>query len=153
MSKAQRRILKSAEEFIGTREKESERIKKAIGQRFFCANLDEQHAVIAPRFVRGKGTQPPVAEELYGKAYTVGQLTELVADRLFTRERLEAALSPGYVTHEDLREHLEDFFEDIEQTKAAWLEDEHKKIGADWDDVNRFERSRRQKALEEEWRT
>jgi hypothetical protein len=94
-----------------------------------------------------------VAEELYGKAYTVGQLTELVADRLFTRERLEAALSPGYITPEDLREHLEDFFEDIEQTKAAWLEDEQKKFGADWDDVNRFERSRRQKALEEEWRT
>jgi hypothetical protein len=65
MSKAQRRILKSAEEFIGTREKESERIKKAIGQRFFCANLDEQHAVIAPRFVRGKGTQPP-----WPKSYT-----------------------------------------------------------------------------------
>jgi hypothetical protein len=136
-------------------------IKHKMFKRVRMAILDEYARIRAPRHIPGQKNPkdrigPPLVVELYGPAYTTGQFHEL-ATRRAVFDRLEECLSSGFITSEDFTQYLEpedltpEGREKLVQTliglEKEWLESQ----GIEWDEVNRWERERREKALREEW--
>jgi hypothetical protein len=132
---------------------DEERIKAAIRERIMMAYLDEKASLMAPGFRRAKKAEDrrlePEAVRLWGRAYTEGQLAEEALRRVFAK--LEEVLrKPSgntgdllqYVTPEELTPEAK------ERMCQLWIEGKKLRIeeqGGSWDEVNRFERERREK--------
>jgi hypothetical protein len=145
-------------ESAGDRPAGREEITRGIAHRIEMAILDELARLRAPRHIPGQKDPkdrigPSLMKERYGPAWTYGQWLELAIRRVFF-ERLEECLSPGWVGTEDYLPCLDE--EDLtqegrERMATEWIESRREAHGGSWDEVNKWTRQEREKAVREEW--